>query len=144
VLRLRPKRRGVPEDLAEREETDGPEHDIDPLLELVDAIREPQLAGLVIEADEAESEAEECREDRLRRGGAGQTGDRAQCDDHDGEQLGRSELHRLFHQDRGEDHETDRRERAGDERPDGARCQRRTSASPLRHLVAVDRGDDGR
>src|SRR6266511_718342 len=65
LLPLRAQGRRVPEHLADGEEPDRAEDDVDPVLELRDAERHAQLAGLVVGADHPEEQAEERREGGL-------------------------------------------------------------------------------
>ena len=62
---------------------------------------------------------------------------------HQREILGRAELQRDFGERRGEQRDQQRADGAGEERADRRGGQRRAGPALPRHLVAVERGDDG-
>ena len=90
-----------------------------------------------------EQDAEAHHGDRLEQRAARQHHRGDQPEHHQREIIGRAELERELGERRGEIGDHQRRDAAGDERADRGDAERRPGAAAARHLVAVERGDDG-
>ena len=129
--------------LADREQPDREDDDRDAVEQLRQAEREPRLAGLHVDADEPDGEAEQQADEPAQHRRAEHGGDGGEGEQHQREIVGRAELQREGDDDRREQRQRKGRERAGDERSDRGGGERRRAAAVLRHLVALDGGDDG-
>jgi hypothetical protein len=133
-----------PKHLADREESDRTQDDVDAADQLGPPEGQARLARLQVDSDETEQQPQARRESGLGRNVAGERSDRRHGEDHerkvfrgtepqrDADQRGRGE---------GEEHGGDR---ARHERAHGGGGQRGTGAAALRHLESVERGHRGR
>ena len=128
--------------LADREQRDRERGHLDAVEKVGDAEREPRLAGLQVDADEAEREPERQRGQAPQRRIAEGRRDGDEGEHHQRKVVGRPERERELHHPRREEREAERGDQSGDERADRRRCQRRPAATLSRHLVAFERGDD--
>ena len=78
--------------LADGEQPDGDDHDVDAVAELVDAEREPRLAGELVDADAADEQAERQRRPAADDRAADERGDRREGQDREREVVLRAEL----------------------------------------------------
>ena len=131
-----------PEGLADGEEPDRDDDDVDAVGELGDAERQPLLARGRVDADEPDEQADAERREPAHLRRAEHRRDRDEGEHHDGEVVGRPHLHGDLDDDRREQRQAERADRAGDEGADGGRRERRRPSTPLGHEVALDGGDD--
>ncbi len=129
--------------LAHGEEADDDDDDVDAIEQVERTEGEASLAGLQIDADEAEQQAEAEAGEAAHHGIAEHGGDGDEGKHHQGEIVRRGKGEREFYDHGGEQAETDDSDRARDEGADCRRCQRRTAAALARHAVAFERRHDG-
>ena len=103
---------------------------------------QPLLAGHLVDADEADGEADEQGGEAADAGAAEHGADRDEGEQHDGEVLRRAEADRELHDLRREQGQQQRADGAGDEGADGGRGERLRGPAGLGHLVALDGRDD--
>ena len=127
--------------LADREQPDGHDHDVDPVAELVDAERQPRLARQLVDPDEPDQQP-----DRQRREAADQRRRRQRRHRRERQQRQRevvlgAELHRQADATGSATSvSSDDPDRPGHERADRRRRQRGSPAPAFGHLEALDRG----
>ena len=144
LLRLVAVAAGDVERLADREQADHDHDHVDAVQQLRDAEREARLAGLGVDADQAERQAEEQAREAARERAAEDRGDRGEGQHHQREVGGGAEPQRDLHHQRRDEGQRQGRDRAGDERADRRGRERRAAAALARHQVALERGHDGR
>ena len=143
LVLAQPVARGDVERLAHREQADRHHDDIDAVEQLRKAEGEARLAGLQVDADQAEPDAEEQRRQSSDRGRAEHRRHRHEREHHQREIIGRPEFERPLHHDGREERDAEGADRPGDERADGGGRERRAGAAVAGHLVALERRDDG-
>ena len=142
--RLAAQVRRRPQRLAHGEQTDRDDDDVDAVGDLRNAEGEPLLAGGLVDADQADGQAEAERRQPADPGAAEHRRHRDEGEQHDREEVGGGDLDREV-RDRGrEDRQQQGGDGAGDERPDGRGGQRLRGAAGLGHLVALDGRDHRR
>ena len=99
---------------------------------------EPRLAGVEVEADQADGEAEEERDEAAQRRSAEHAGDHDHRQHHEGEVGRGADLDRHRRQRRGEEHDEERADRAGDEGADRRGGERLRGPSGPCHEVALE------
>jgi hypothetical protein len=121
-----------------RPQPDRHDDDVHAREESVDAEGQPGLAGRLVDADQADAEAQPEPEQAADQRAADQRGDGHEGQHGEREVVRRLELHREVGDRLGQEREQDQPDRAGHERPDRGRGQRRSRPSPLGHLEALD------
>ena len=129
--------------VGDAEERHGERHEAEPVAELGQAEGEADDAGIHVGADEAEQDAEAHHGDGLDERAARQHNRGDETEHHQREIIRRTELERELGERRREEGDHQRRDAAGDEGADGRDPERGPGAAVARHLVAVERGDDG-
>jgi hypothetical protein len=128
--------------LADREEPDRHDDHVYAVEQLVDAEGEAGLAGLQIDADQTEEDAEEQARESAHRRVAEHRRHGDEGEHHQREILGRAEAQRELDDDRRHERDAQRADRPGDEGADRRGGERRTCAAAACHSVTLQRGDD--
>src|SRR5262249_38864114 len=131
------------ERLPDREQTHRHHDDIDAVEQFRKTEGEARLAGLQVDADETQPDAEEQRRQSPHGRRAQHGRYRYEREHHEREIVGGSELERPIHHHGREEGDTEGADRAGNERADGRGRDRRAGAAVARHLVTLERRDDG-
>ena len=132
--------RGDIERLSHREQADRERRHLDAVEQLGDAEGKPCLTGELVDADKAERQPDEQAGQAADRRIPEGRGHRDEGDAHQREVIFRAELHGDIDQPWREEREANGGDRAGHERTDRRRGERRTAAAGLGHLVALERG----
>jgi hypothetical protein len=130
------------ERLADREQAHRQDHDVDAVEQLGHAERKARLAGLAVDADQAEEQANEQAGQPAHRRIAEHRRHGDESEHHQREVVRRAEFEREVDHQRRQQREQKGGDRAGDERADRAGRQRRAGAPRLRHAIAFERGGD--
>ena len=133
----------IEDHVGDAEKGHGQRDEAEPVGELGPAEGEADDARIDVGSDQPEQDAEAHHGDRLEQRAARQHHRRDQPEYHQRKIIGRAKLERELGQRRGEIGDHQRRDAAGDERADRGDAERRSGAAAPRHLVAVERGDDG-
>ncbi len=120
------------------------DHDVDAVGEQRNAEGEALLAGEGVGADQPDEQPERQRRQPAGDGRAEQGAHRHERHDHEGDVVGRAQLHGPVGDHRRQQRQRQRPDRPGDERAQRGRRQRGGPAPGARHLVALDGGDDRR
>jgi hypothetical protein len=128
------------ERLADREEADRHEHDVDAVVELRQPEREARLAADLVDADAANQQAEEQRAEAAHERLSDERGDRGEGEQRQREVVRRLEAHREVGHRPGDERQQDDADRAGDERADRRGRERGSRAAALGHLETLDGG----
>ena len=130
--------RGNPEDFADGEKANGGKHDVDPAKKLGATEGQPGDAGLEVDADHRQQQANDTGHSRACRRIARERAHRRQREHHQREVLGRPEAQRDVDEHRRQQHEQHGADRACHKRSDRRRGQRGARAPVARHLHSVD------
>ena len=140
VLAAVPHPRRHVERLADREQPDRHQHDVDAVVELADAERQPRLAAHLIDPDQPDEEPDEQRQQAADQRAADQRGDGHKGQHGQREVVRRLQLDGEVGDRLGEEGQQQDPDRAGHEGADRRRRERRSATPALGHLVALDRG----
>ncbi len=128
------------QNLADAEQADHGDQEIESLQQRREAEREAQLAGDRVEADGSQAKAEHHRRECLERRTLAHADKAAECEQVDREEFRWAELQREFGHQRRQERDEDDRDECADERR-SERCRQRFSgASLLRKWIAVKGG----
>jgi hypothetical protein len=131
-----------PQGLADGEESDGHDHDVDAVGEFEHAEGEALLPGELVQADQADGEADQEGGEAADAGAAEDRGDGDEGQHHDGEVVGGADVHRPVGDGGGEHHQQRGADHAAREVADGGRGQGLGAAPGAGHGVALEGGDD--
>ncbi len=134
----------IGDDLADAEHAHGQDDEVQPVAEFRNVEAVARHAGIDVRTDEAEQEAEQDHAERMQQRAVRQHDGGDEAEHHQREIFGRPEFQGNAGERRCEQHDDQGRDRAGEERADGGGGERRARTALTRHLVAVERGDDGR
>ena len=128
------------QDLADAEEADHGDQEVDAAQQRIEAEGHAQLAGDRVHADRRQQQAERHRDDRLVLRLAPQPDERAEREQVDGEEFRRPEAQRERRDARREERDQQHRDERADERRRERRGQRLGGLALLRHRIAVEGG----
>src|SRR5262249_51222118 len=128
------------EDFRDREQADDEGNEINATVEILEAKSKTRLGGGWSEPDQGEEVGDKGHRDPPRERGAGQRDHGGEGEHHEGEILRGTEAKRLVGEHRREERQRDDTEGARDERADRRHPERDSTASLLRHWIAVPAG----